>query len=152
MPAARPSTKQCDATSSRAAELRMPNTRMRPSGGAEPARKGGTLFPPLAAERHPWEGAIMWTCARCGEQGEDSFDSCWKCSAPKRVASGVPGQHPRPPRLRMNYRYFRGVLASWDTLCTQAAEFATELGPDRLVSISHSEDKNDGVVIVWYWA
>lgn len=93
----------------------------------------------------------MWNCAKCGEQGDDSFDSCWKCSAPKRLVSGAPGQRARPPRLEMKYRYFRGVLASWDTLCTQAAEFATEIGPDRLFSISHSEDQNDGVVIVWYW-
>jgi hypothetical protein len=22
----------------------------------------------------------MWTCKKCGEQIEDQFDSCWKCS------------------------------------------------------------------------
>lgn len=93
----------------------------------------------------------MWKCARCGEQGEDSSDFCWKCIEPRRLASIVPSQRAQPPRLEMRYRYFRGVLASWDTLCTQAAEFATEIGPDRLFSISHSEDQNDGVVIVWYW-
>lgn len=22
----------------------------------------------------------MWTCSKCGEKHEDSFDSCWKCA------------------------------------------------------------------------
>jgi len=51
----------------------------------------------------------------------------------------------------MAYRVFRGLLASWDELFRQAAGFATELGPGKLVSISHSEDDDDGVVAVWYW-
>jgi len=36
-------------------------------------------------------------------------------------------------------------------LFRQAADFANEIGPERVVSISHSEDKDDGVVAVWYW-
>lgn len=43
------------------------------------------------------------------------------------------------------------MFATWDELFARAAEFATELGPGRLISISHSEDKDDGVVTVWYW-
>jgi hypothetical protein len=51
----------------------------------------------------------------------------------------------------VKFEVFRGVLASWSELFGQAAEFATKLGPDRLITISHSEDKKDGVVAVWYW-
>ena len=51
-----------------------------------------------------------------------------------------------------SFEVFRGSLASWHTLFSQAAEFATRVGPRRLISISHSEDQNDGVVTVWYWA
>ena len=47
---------------------------------------------------------------------------------------------------------FRGTLASWPALFEQAARFASSLGPDQLVSISHSEDNQDGVVAVWYWS
>jgi hypothetical protein len=43
-------------------------------------------------------------------------------------------------------------MATWDQLFTQAAAFASSVGPDRLISISHSEDQQDGVVTVWYWA
>ena len=51
-----------------------------------------------------------------------------------------------------SFEVFRGSFASWHTLFSQAAEFATRVGPRRLISISHSEDQNDGVVTVWYWA
>jgi hypothetical protein len=53
--------------------------------------------------------------------------------------------------MRMSYRMFKGVFKSWDGLCEEAAAFASTLGPDRVCSISHSADRSDGVVIVWYW-
>ena len=49
------------------------------------------------------------------------------------------------------YEIFRGTFATWPALLDQAAEFATQLGRDRLITISHSEDKDDGVIAVWYW-
>jgi hypothetical protein len=42
-------------------------------------------------------------------------------------------------------------MATWDQLFAEAAEFATGIGRERLVGISHSEDQQDGVVSVWYW-
>lgn len=53
--------------------------------------------------------------------------------------------------MQVAYRVFRSSFSSCDTLFEEAAEFATQLGPGRVISISHSEDKNDGVVTVWYW-
>jgi hypothetical protein len=55
-------------------------------------------------------------------------------------------------RRQATFEVFRGTLASWHTLFSEAAAFATEVGPRRLISISHSEDRNEGVVTVWYWA
>lgn len=55
------------------------------------------------------------------------------------------------PQWRLCFRFFRGTLESWESLFSDAAAFATEVGPERLVSVSHSEDANDGVVTVWYW-
>ena len=46
---------------------------------------------------------------------------------------------------------FQGSWISWDELFQQAATFAAGLGPDRVISISHSADKDNGVVVVWYW-
>jgi hypothetical protein len=53
--------------------------------------------------------------------------------------------------VRVRFQSFRGRFESWETLFSEAANFATSLGPDRVISISHSEDHNDGVVTVWYW-
>lgn len=53
--------------------------------------------------------------------------------------------------MKVRFKTFRGSWASWDELFQDAADFATELGKERLISISHSEDGNDGVVTVWYW-
>ena len=59
------------------------------------------------------------------------------------------GEEGRP---NVRYEVFRGTLATWDALFSEAAEFATRIGPSRLIGIAHSEDNNDGVVTVWYWS
>lgn len=53
--------------------------------------------------------------------------------------------------MRACFRVFRSAMSSWETLFQEAADFVTQLGPDRVITISHSEDQNDGVVTVWYW-
>ena len=55
-------------------------------------------------------------------------------------------------RSTVRVEMFRGTIASWEQLFAEAAEFATTVGKDRLITISHSEDQQDGVVAVWYWA
>ena len=54
--------------------------------------------------------------------------------------------------MRVQFRVFKAVFKSWETLFEEAAQFATEIGPERLIGISHSGDQADGVVTVWYWA
>jgi hypothetical protein len=54
-------------------------------------------------------------------------------------------------KLVVKYEIFRGSFESWDSLFSDAAEFASQISRDRLIGISHSEDKNNGVVTVWYW-
>ncbi len=53
--------------------------------------------------------------------------------------------------MKVTYKIFRGTLATWDTLFDRATEFATCLGRDALINISHSASGADGVVTVWYW-
>ncbi len=53
--------------------------------------------------------------------------------------------------MRVEFRVFRSSMKSWQALFEEAAAFATEVGPDRVISIAHSEDQNEGVVTVWYW-
>ncbi len=98
----------------------------------------------------------MWTCAKCGEEVPDNFDTCWKCQAGRPTEPALP----QPPlraaaakhKMRVACRIFRGGFLSWDGLCKEAAEFATEIGPERVINISHSADRGAGVVTVWYWA
>ena len=98
----------------------------------------------------------MWNCQKCGEQVEDQFDTCWKCGTPKAGAPPTSTENPgdngaAKKNWRLAYKYFRGTLATWDDLFDQAAQFATEIGPERVVGIPHSADRGDGVVTVWYW-
>ena len=57
---------------------------------------------------------------------------------------------PKHPYV-VKYKHFAGG-GSWDSLFAQAAEFASQIGPDRVINISHSEDMSSGVVAVWYRA
>ena len=50
----------------------------------------------------------------------------------------------------IQFKIFRGALASWNHLFKEAAEFASSIPPDKLISISNSADNFDGVVTVWY--
>jgi hypothetical protein len=53
--------------------------------------------------------------------------------------------------MKVAFLVFRDTWTTWEELFSQAAEFASQIGPERLISISHSADKSDGVVTVWYW-
>ena len=53
--------------------------------------------------------------------------------------------------LTVKYKFFRRVLATWDDMFAEAAEFAAGIGRERLIGISQSADKSEGVVTVWYW-
>lgn len=55
------------------------------------------------------------------------------------------------PTASVQFKSFRGTLSSWKTLFTQAAEFASTISREKLITISHSADNMDGVVTVWYW-
>lgn len=53
------------------------------------------------------------------------------------------------PEVR--FEVFRSTMSTWEDLFSEAARFASEIGPLDLINISHSEDNHDGVVTVWYW-
>jgi hypothetical protein len=53
--------------------------------------------------------------------------------------------------MKVRFRLFKSSMKSWDDLCTEAAEFASEKGRERLISLSVSEDHYEGVIVVWYW-
>ena len=53
--------------------------------------------------------------------------------------------------MQITFKMFRGTFKSWETLFAEAADFANSIKPDRFISISHSADQSNGVVVVWYW-
>ena len=54
--------------------------------------------------------------------------------------------------MRVIAKTFRATFKSWNQLFGEASDFASELPPERLISISHSSDAGgEGVVTVWYW-
>ncbi len=60
----------------------------------------------------------------------------------------------KPPGAgsHLRFRKFSAIIKTWDAVFTEAAEFATEQGPTRVVSISHSHNSTESVVTVWYWS
>jgi len=57
--------------------------------------------------------------------------------------------------MRVRYQVFQSGTKSWESLFDEAAAFASEVGRDRLIGISHSEGRDDwvgnGVITVWHW-
>lgn len=52
----------------------------------------------------------------------------------------------------VKYRTFKGAFKSWETLLAEASAFASELDPDKLISISQSSALGDWTMVtVWYW-
>ena len=54
--------------------------------------------------------------------------------------------------MEVRFETFISGFQSWKSLFEDAADFSSKIGPDRLISISHSADKSQGVVTVWYWS
>jgi hypothetical protein len=57
--------------------------------------------------------------------------------------------------MRVQYKVFQSSTSSWKSLFDEVAAFASEIGPPRLIGISHSEGREGilamGVITVWYW-
>ncbi len=55
--------------------------------------------------------------------------------------------------MQVRHKLFKSSFKSWESLCDEAAAFASELGRDKLISISVTQGDTGGrgVVFVWYW-
>lgn len=52
--------------------------------------------------------------------------------------------------MKVKHQIFKSSFKFWDELCTEAAQYASKIPPDRLINVSHSCDHSTGVVVVWY--
>ena len=64
----------------------------------------------------------------------------------------MPSETSNENKKKVEFQIFKGgSFVPWDDLLAQAAQFATEVGSERLITISHSADHHVCVVVVWYW-
>ena len=54
--------------------------------------------------------------------------------------------------MQARFTIFKSAVSPWQKIFAAAASFATTLGPERVIGISHSHEQTVGVVTVWYWA
>jgi hypothetical protein len=53
--------------------------------------------------------------------------------------------------MQVRFKVFHAMFGGWESVFEDVAKFASHIPRDRLISISHSSDRSDGVVTVWYW-
>ena len=53
--------------------------------------------------------------------------------------------------MMVHFRVFKSSFRRWDELFSDAADFASRLGEQRLINISHACDHGEATVTVWYW-
>ena len=53
--------------------------------------------------------------------------------------------------MRTHFKEFKSSTKFWTTMFEEAAEFASTIGQDRLITITQSCDHNTAVIVVWYW-
>jgi hypothetical protein len=53
--------------------------------------------------------------------------------------------------MRVLFKAFDSKMASREKLFKAASEFASHVGPERLITLSHSEDRDNIVITIWYW-
>jgi hypothetical protein len=55
--------------------------------------------------------------------------------------------------MQVRCELFKSAFKSWESLCEEAAAFATEVGRERLIniSVSQADSGGQGVIFVWYW-
>jgi hypothetical protein len=70
----------------------------------------------------------MWTCPKCGEEIEDQFDSCWKCS--ERSAEPAVS---RPSGKDYFTAFLIAYFIPWLAICIQSAtaHWRTAILPGR---------------------
>jgi hypothetical protein len=108
----------------------------------EMTRRGLPIEPARAVDENPLDA--VESDARAPEFDGPEFDE---------AKLGLPGEARGAGALpEVRFELFRSTMSSWESLFGEAADFASRIGPDDLINISHSEDSNEGVVTVWYWS
>lgn len=54
--------------------------------------------------------------------------------------------------MKVFFKVYDSKMASREKLFKAATEFANQIGQERLITLTHSEDRDNVVITVWYWA
>ena len=116
------------------------------------AREGNDI---IAVVWH-WISGPFWKCPHCGEAVEEQFAMCWNCSTPMpenpKQESQVEVQTETANEELTSFacQSAQGSWANWDDFFADLAKMATSIGPERLVSISHSGTEDDALGAVFH--
>ena len=53
--------------------------------------------------------------------------------------------------MKVFFKIYDSKMASREKLFKVATEFANQIGPDRLITLTHSEDRDNIVLTIWYF-
>jgi hypothetical protein len=53
--------------------------------------------------------------------------------------------------MQVQFKTFESQFLTRQKMLQKAAEFATQMGPERLINVTHSEDHHESLITVWYW-
>ena len=99
----------------------------------------------------------MVVCKVCSKQEDLALPFidgvCYECT---RVEEGTTAPDYKPtssrrPERHVTFRVFQSSCMSWREMFQEAAEFASRLDQNDLVSISHSHEGQRGTVTAWFW-
>jgi len=65
---------------------------------------------------------------------------------------------PVEENMVLKAKIFESSMKSWESMCSEVSEFATGIGPERLVNVSVASAGGEwsgvgafGTIVVWYW-
>ena len=53
--------------------------------------------------------------------------------------------------IQARHKIFKSHTEPWEKMSQKVTDFLTTLGPGRVIGVSHSQESQLGVIIVWYW-
>ena len=53
--------------------------------------------------------------------------------------------------IQARFKVFKSSFDSWEIMSEKVTRFLTMLGPGKVIGVSHSQESQHGVIIVWYW-
>ena len=53
--------------------------------------------------------------------------------------------------MQVRFKTFQSQFGLRERVLQKVAEYAQQVGRERLISISHTEERDNAVITIWYW-